>query len=63
MANIFLRTAKIICEQKPGGVAGHEHEHDVQQDGGQVHLQCDAIRWEQLLRRCRLGQLYLGIQE
>ena len=21
-----------------------------------VELQCDAIRWEQFLRRCRLGQ-------
>ena len=25
-------------------------------------IQCDAIKWEQYLRRCRLGQLYNGIQ-
>ena len=25
------------------------------------HTQCDAIRWKQFLRRCRLGQLWQGI--
>ena len=24
---------------------------------GQSNIQCDAIRWKQFLRRCRLGQL------
>ena len=26
-----------------------------------LYIQCDAIRWEQILRRCHLGQLYQGI--
>ena len=28
-----------------------------------VQVQCDAIRWEQFLRRCRVRQIYRGIQK
>ena len=27
-----------------------------------LHLQCDAIRWEQFVRACRLEQLHYDIQ-